>query len=135
MSAYRRSGPASMSWKAEAGDNGFITVNQPEGSPLAFTVTYIGQARAFRFWLENFVHADGRPEAGATVDVPIDAPGFDSYSDSGHINFGGGAGFFHDDQIKVAVLHFRGERPPGSQRNDNTRDLYIWRSGIFIASS
>lgn len=132
MQRYQVTRGQSLGYKGEASTSGLLSVASPETSPLAYSLTYDPQTRELLWWLEAF----GEPNGGITPGKYLrqalrDVPGFASYTDSGTINVVALAAFKHGGQLKAQLLHFRGERPRGGP-NDNTRDQYTYRSGIYL---
>jgi len=131
--AYVLARGQSLGYKGEAAGSGLLSVSSPETSPLAYSLTYDSETRELLWWLEAFREGDGTITAGKRLRTPLlGVPGFESYTDSGHINVVALAAFKHGGQLKAQLLHFRGERPAGSGRNDNLRDQYTYRSGIYL---
>lgn len=122
----------SIGYKGEGGTSNAIGVATAETSPRAYSLMWDHLSREWIWWLEaykvgNQIHSDY--ELKLSID---NAPGFESYSDQGRINVVGFAPFKHDGQLKAQVLHYRGERPSGSGRNDDRRDQYTYRSGLYL---
>lgn len=109
-----------------------ISTASPQVSPLAYSVKYRGGLDpAFLWWLEDFIDPYGRRIAGAEFEQGLgDVEGFGSPSDTGHVNVLGFAGFLHGNQLKVQLLHFRGNT--SGRGDDPVRDEYTYRSGIYL---
>lgn len=132
MQRYQVTRGQSLGYKGEASTSGLLSVSSPETSPLAYSLTYDPQTRELLWWLEVFGEAGGGIAYGKRLRQGLGGvPGFESYTDSGLPNIVSLAAFKHGGQLKAQLLHFRGERPRGGP-NDNTRDEYTYRSGIYL---
>lgn len=133
MFIFEQTRGQSLGYKGTAGDNGLISTSTAEVSPLAYSLTTDNEQRQFIWWLEAF-YEGGKVWYGYELRLYMDAaPGFESPSDRTppQLLVNGAAAFKHDGQLKAQLLHFRGAvRPNGP--NDNTRDQYTYRSGIYL---